>query len=131
MLMLAFGQTLSRDKHPIFSILRTSYHSLPEDAQMLLMNTALFLPSHVFWSWDKYKWNLFDWLSMVHGSSVDKLMKQVRDRFALFCSEVTSCFKNLINIMRFASFEEELSIFVHAHFCIFTVRHLEALNCLM
>ncbi|KAG0559588.1 hypothetical protein KC19_10G116300 [Ceratodon purpureus] len=72
-----FREKLTKDEHPIFSILRTSYDSLSEDVQMLFMDTAVFLPSHPFLPTDMYKWNLFDWLSTVHGTSVDEVMKQL------------------------------------------------------
>ncbi|KAG0559593.1 hypothetical protein KC19_10G116800 [Ceratodon purpureus] len=72
-----FKEKLTKDEHPIFSILRTSYDSLSEDVQMLFMDTALFLPSHPFLPFDMYKWNLFDWLSTVHGTSVGEVMKQL------------------------------------------------------
>ncbi|KAG0559634.1 hypothetical protein KC19_10G120200 [Ceratodon purpureus] len=72
-----FEEKLTKDEHPIFSILRTSYDSLSEDVQMLFMDTALFLPSHPFLPFDIYKWNLFDWLSTVHGTSVGEVMKQL------------------------------------------------------
>ncbi|KAG0604323.1 hypothetical protein M758_10G162600 [Ceratodon purpureus] len=72
-----FKEKLRKDEHPIFSILRTSYDSLSEDVQMLFMDAALFLPSHLFEPSNLYKWNLFDWLSMVHGTSVGEVMRQL------------------------------------------------------
>ncbi|KAG0603716.1 hypothetical protein M758_10G116000 [Ceratodon purpureus] len=72
-----FREKLTRDEHPIFSILRISYDSLSEDVQMLFMDTALFLPSHPFLPIHIYKWNIFDWLSTVHGTSVGEVMKQL------------------------------------------------------
>ncbi|KAG0603715.1 hypothetical protein M758_10G115900 [Ceratodon purpureus] len=72
-----FREKLTKDEHPIFSILRTSYDSLSEDVQMLFMDTALFLPSHPFYPFEIYEWNLFDWLSTVHGTSVSQVMKQL------------------------------------------------------
>lgn len=67
-------------KHPIFSILRTSFDSLSPQAQMLFMDVALFLPclQYQSWHWGCYlKCNVFEWLSMVHGSSV-KVKDMVR-----------------------------------------------------
>ena len=76
-----FEEELSGNKHPIFSILRTSYDSLHLKTQMLFMDVALFLPciQYQSWHWGCFlKCNLFKWLSMVHGSSIKEIRKQVR-----------------------------------------------------
>lgn len=77
-----FEMELSKNKHPIFSILRTSYDSLSLKAQMLFMDVALFLPCEQYqsWHWGCFlKCNLLDWLGMVHTPKVAKdLLDQVR-----------------------------------------------------
>lgn len=75
-----FEKELSQHKHPIFSILRTSYDSLCDDAKMLFMDVAIFLPcvQYQSWHWGCFlKCNLFDWLAMVHGSRVKEWLLQV------------------------------------------------------
>ena len=77
-------ELLSEKKHPIFSVLRTSYDSLPHDAQMLFMDVALFLPCEQYqsWYWGCYlKCNLLDWLAMVHTLKVKDLLDEVRFSF--------------------------------------------------
>lgn len=62
-------------KHPIFSILRKSFDTLLPKDKMLFMDVALFLPQA---GW--YNYNVSNWLSMVHGTSV----RSVREGVSLF-----------------------------------------------
>lgn len=75
-----FEKELSQKKHPIFSILRTSYDSLDDAAKTLFMDVALYLPCTQYqsWHWGCFlRCNLLDWLSMVHGSKVKEMLNQV------------------------------------------------------
>ena len=70
-----FNQLQERE-HPIFSILRRSFDTLKPEDQLLFMDVALFYPEEengVYWSC-----NVFEWLSMVHGVSMDAIMRRVR-----------------------------------------------------
>ncbi|KAG0604044.1 hypothetical protein M758_10G140000 [Ceratodon purpureus] len=72
-----FELELFGTQHPIFSILRTSFDSLPDKAQMLFMDVALFLPGAAPPHIEQYytdSYNLFDWLSMVHGVNIDEMV---------------------------------------------------------
>ncbi|KAG0615814.1 hypothetical protein M758_5G068900 [Ceratodon purpureus] len=81
-----FEKALSQKKHPIFSILRTSYESLDDEAKMLFMDVALFLPcvQYQSWHWGCFlKCNLYDWLGMVHGSKVKEMLNQLKQKSLL------------------------------------------------
>ncbi|KAG0601931.1 hypothetical protein M758_11G148700 [Ceratodon purpureus] len=71
-----FNQFCDR-KHPIFSILRTGYDNLKsQDDQDLFMDIVLFSPED-----DKYetRTNVFEWLSMVHGKSINTIITKVKN----------------------------------------------------
>ncbi|KAG0622848.1 hypothetical protein M758_3G128500 [Ceratodon purpureus] len=68
---------LREKKHPIFSILRKSFDTLLLEDQLLLMDAALFYPERSFFSREWEPINIFDWLSMMHGISVDIVKKRL------------------------------------------------------
>lgn len=104
--MLEEGDTFNLQKegeHPIFSIFRKSYSLLTRDDQMLFMDVVFFLPSRDIDSrffgnwWEKdcvvedlpfgkrtMKMTSFEWLSMVHSTSVKDIMERVRFLMALY-----------------------------------------------
>lgn len=62
---------IRQSKHPIFSILRWSYDCLRRDDQLIFMDVALFFPKFVNdWHGLIPKWNVLDWLSLVHEKNV-------------------------------------------------------------
>ena len=61
--------------HPIFSILRKSFDNLQPEDKMLFMDVALFLPVQVR---TVSNWTLFEWLKMLHRTSLQDMMKRVR-----------------------------------------------------
>lgn len=81
-----FEKELSQKKHPIFSILRSSYDSLTDAAKTLFMDVALYLPCTQYqsWHWGCFlRCNLFDWLSMVHGSKVKEMLNHLKEKSLL------------------------------------------------
>ncbi|KAG0608738.1 hypothetical protein M758_8G128400 [Ceratodon purpureus] len=73
-----FNQSGEKD-HPIFSVLRKSYDVLSSEDQLLLMDSALFLPSSRY---ERFRnqitacnRNMFEWLGMVRGTSVDDVVR--------------------------------------------------------
>ena len=69
---------LREKNHPIFSILRKSFDTLLLEDQLLFMDAALFCPERSFFLREWVPINIFDWLSMMHGLSVDVVKKRVR-----------------------------------------------------
>lgn len=64
--------------HPIFSILRRSFDELEDEDQLLFMDVALFDIDGDYKKWRDYPiWNFFEWLSMVHGTSVATVKRRV------------------------------------------------------
>lgn len=71
------------EEHPIFSILRKSFDILLPMDRMLFMDVALFLPDDNLYEFDREgNMSWFEWLSMVHGTSVDDIVERVR----VFCT---------------------------------------------
>jgi hypothetical protein len=66
------------DMHPIFSILGSSFKSLNEENQFLFLDAAIFHPILEFWK----PIDLFRWLSIVHGKSIDVIKTRVSTLFA-------------------------------------------------
>lgn len=65
------------DMHPIFSILGRSFKSLNEEDQFLFLDAAIFNASQNY----SEAINLFRWLSMVHGKSIDVIKTRVSTLF--------------------------------------------------
>ena len=74
-----FGNEMSGNKHPIFSILRTSYDCLSDEAKLLFLDVAVDLSfrrkSGCRWI---RRWNILEWLGVVHGVSLKDVERQVR-----------------------------------------------------
>jgi hypothetical protein len=70
------------DMHPIFSILGRSFKSLNEEDQFLFLDVAIFNPNRKLWN----SINLFTWLSMVHGKSIDVITTRVSTLFCFMAS---------------------------------------------
>ena len=73
-----FENEMSGSKHPIFSILRTSYDCLSDEAKLLFVDVAIdlsFRRRSIRWAW---RWNILEWLGVVHGVSVNDVERQVR-----------------------------------------------------
>jgi hypothetical protein len=70
------------DMHPIFSVLGRSFKSLNEEDQFLFLDATIFNPNQKFWN----PINLFFWLSMVHGKSIDVVKTGVSTLFCFIAS---------------------------------------------
>jgi hypothetical protein len=55
--------------HPIFSILGRSFEILKQEDQFMFMDVAIYFPQLQF--------NVFEWLSMVHGKSLCVIKQKV------------------------------------------------------
>ena len=73
---------LREKEHPIFSVLRKSFDTLLPEDQLLFMDAALFYPERSFFLREWEPINIFDWLSMMHGLSVDVVKRRVRHFFS-------------------------------------------------
>ena len=75
-----FENEMSGNKHPIFSILRTSYDCLSDEAKLLFLDVAI----HLSFERKTYRfsvrrrWNILEWLGVVHGISMEDVERQVR-----------------------------------------------------
>lgn len=70
----AFNESRKRPKeHPVFSILRKSFKMLKDEDKLLFMDAGIFVPNN------NYRSNLtgLEWLSMVHGKTVDIIKNRV------------------------------------------------------
>ncbi|KAG0601993.1 hypothetical protein M758_11G152900 [Ceratodon purpureus] len=65
---------IRQDEHPIFSVLRWSFDALQREDQLIFIDAALFFPRFKNdWSGLIPKWNVLEWLSLVHGINVDAI----------------------------------------------------------
>ena len=67
------------DMHPIFSILNRNFETLNDEDQLLFMDAAVFYPKQYL----ERRINIFEWISIVHGKSIDAIMTMVRISNAL------------------------------------------------
>jgi len=70
-----FLNPFGEPQHPVFSILRRSFDVLNPQDQLLFMDVALFAP--YIGGCFSLKWNVFEWLGMVHGVSMESVIQQV------------------------------------------------------
>ncbi|KAG0613625.1 hypothetical protein M758_6G117100 [Ceratodon purpureus] len=73
---------LQEQENPVFSILRRSFDTLKFEQRMLFMDVGVF--GFVRFAWgDPDEWvtwyNMFEWLSMVHGISTEELKKRLNE----------------------------------------------------
>lgn len=70
-----FNQLRERE-NPVFAFLRRSFDALRDDDQLLFMDAVLYFPGNCMRS--NHDINIFEWLSMVHRTSVQLVKSRVR-----------------------------------------------------
>jgi hypothetical protein len=62
--------------HPIFSILERSFEVLKQEDQFMFMDVAIYFPKRG-WTSTVKRYNVFEWLSIVHGKSLCVIKQKV------------------------------------------------------